>query len=589
MTHWLHVPFTILLPLTACAETIHRELLIHFAKDRHEIEDASSAALTAFLSELQLTGDVTFLVHGHTDSDGGQAYNDTLARLRAEAVRAVLLEHGVASSCITIRFSGEREPLAANSSASSMAKNRRVSLVYMRRVFKDIRDIEAALAEGSVQSFSMDPDQDLHWTGTHGTILFIPAGTLTDNNGLSAKGAVTMEVIEALDVRSVVGHSLSTRTRDRLLETGGMVRISAKNELGTELSVRPGGSVRIEIPAPMPARDMQLFTSLDGGTWEPTGQWLTLTTAVDPGQRAFDPPTTNRTVRMPVYHEDQEGRPVPPFRPFRPIEPARPERRNLVPTKGSKRRIQQAHAQEELNYTMAMARYHRRYERYMANLRRYEADVIEYPKALDAYAQEKAEWDSIKAVEYQEWMETRFLPYQRATSKVLSATYAREVERYNAAIAAAGLDQRVAVDQVVTSPVELTTEARDQMTMSEIQRFVAVTNQLGWVNCDRFVPLAPIRVASLNVIVPELRPMRAWLISGETRTVLELPISADGTASVKFPKYSRCKLIAFSVVNGQVQVFDTPVNESVTVTIEFRESTFVELGNILDSLDQWSI
>lgn len=60
MTRWLLVPLATLLQFPAFSETIHRDLLIHFAKDRYVLEDTSRLELSTFLEDLDLSGDVVF-------------------------------------------------------------------------------------------------------------------------------------------------------------------------------------------------------------------------------------------------------------------------------------------------------------------------------------------------------------------------------------------------------------------------------------------------------------------------------------------------------------------------------------------------
>lgn len=69
------------------------------------------------------------LIEGFADSTGAADYNQGLSERRASAVRAALLEMGVARERIDMRGYGESFPVATNDSAASRQLNRRVEIV----------------------------------------------------------------------------------------------------------------------------------------------------------------------------------------------------------------------------------------------------------------------------------------------------------------------------------------------------------------------------------------------------------------------------------------------------------------------------
>jgi outer membrane protein OmpA-like peptidoglycan-associated protein len=69
---------------------------------------------------------------GHTDSDGDKATNLELSRKRAEAVKAVLVrEFSVEAGRLQTDGRGQEQPVAANSSPSGKAQNRRVEFIKL--------------------------------------------------------------------------------------------------------------------------------------------------------------------------------------------------------------------------------------------------------------------------------------------------------------------------------------------------------------------------------------------------------------------------------------------------------------------------
>jgi len=68
-------------------------------------------------------------VEGHTDSVGGDAYNQQLSEDRGSAVRDYLTEQGMVAGSVTSRGFGKTQPVASNETAAGRQQNRRVELV----------------------------------------------------------------------------------------------------------------------------------------------------------------------------------------------------------------------------------------------------------------------------------------------------------------------------------------------------------------------------------------------------------------------------------------------------------------------------
>jgi len=68
-------------------------------------------------------------VEGHTDSVGGDDYNQQLSEKRAGAVRDYLVQQGIAGDGIVARGLGKTQPVATNDTPEGRQQNRRVELV----------------------------------------------------------------------------------------------------------------------------------------------------------------------------------------------------------------------------------------------------------------------------------------------------------------------------------------------------------------------------------------------------------------------------------------------------------------------------
>jgi len=72
-------------------------------------------------------------VEGHTDSDGGEAYNQKLSQARADSVREFLVNAGVEPGRLEAVGYGESEPIDTNRTAEGKANNRRVEFTILEQ------------------------------------------------------------------------------------------------------------------------------------------------------------------------------------------------------------------------------------------------------------------------------------------------------------------------------------------------------------------------------------------------------------------------------------------------------------------------
>ena len=97
------------------------------------IKSGSYALLREFAKALQSgLSDAKIVIAGHTDNTGTEAYNLGLSKLRAQAVKDLLVSgYGITENRITIQAHGESKPLESNSAELGRMKNRRVEFVRL--------------------------------------------------------------------------------------------------------------------------------------------------------------------------------------------------------------------------------------------------------------------------------------------------------------------------------------------------------------------------------------------------------------------------------------------------------------------------
>jgi outer membrane protein OmpA-like peptidoglycan-associated protein len=132
-------PLPASLPASAGSAGLERELAaggkvaiydIYFSFNSDRIRDESLPRLAEIADVLRKHSDWVLAVGGHTDSVGGNPYNQNLSERRAAAVKAELIKrYSIAASRLQSSGFGASQPRDTNDTLEGRAKNRRVELV----------------------------------------------------------------------------------------------------------------------------------------------------------------------------------------------------------------------------------------------------------------------------------------------------------------------------------------------------------------------------------------------------------------------------------------------------------------------------
>ena len=107
---------------------------IGFPGESIDLSPQAKAQLQVMLEFMKADPSVNHIeLDGHSDNSGNRLTNRELSRRRALAVMDYFKANGIQESQITMRFHGERYPVAPNTNAGNRAKNRRVA-VRLERV-----------------------------------------------------------------------------------------------------------------------------------------------------------------------------------------------------------------------------------------------------------------------------------------------------------------------------------------------------------------------------------------------------------------------------------------------------------------------
>jgi outer membrane protein OmpA-like peptidoglycan-associated protein len=101
---------------------------ITFDVDSAQIRSGSYNVLASVAKVLREFDKTMIDVTGHTDSDGGENYNQALSERRARSVAQEIVSKGVLPERLLIAGYGETRPIASNTTAPGKQANRRVEI-----------------------------------------------------------------------------------------------------------------------------------------------------------------------------------------------------------------------------------------------------------------------------------------------------------------------------------------------------------------------------------------------------------------------------------------------------------------------------
>jgi outer membrane protein OmpA-like peptidoglycan-associated protein len=104
---------------------------LFFDFSKSELQPASYPELNQLVRILTEKPNLTILIGGHTDHIGDDASNLRLSQARADAVRAYLLEQGIAPGRLQTKGFGESKPVAPNTTDEGRKLNRRVEVTIL--------------------------------------------------------------------------------------------------------------------------------------------------------------------------------------------------------------------------------------------------------------------------------------------------------------------------------------------------------------------------------------------------------------------------------------------------------------------------
>jgi outer membrane protein OmpA-like peptidoglycan-associated protein len=106
---------------------------ILFDVDRATLKPQARETLSKVCGVLQVAGENSLSIEGHTDSTGSDEHNQSLSERRAKSVSDYLASCGLPGDHLLSKGFGEQQPLETNDTAQGRQRNRRVEIVIQEQ------------------------------------------------------------------------------------------------------------------------------------------------------------------------------------------------------------------------------------------------------------------------------------------------------------------------------------------------------------------------------------------------------------------------------------------------------------------------
>ncbi|MTB50935.1 OmpA family protein [Lewinella sp. W8] len=571
----------LLLPLTAQeAPTITFQHAVYFATDVDELDTEARVAIDELAEQLRSYATYSLVLEAHADERGATDYNARLAERRAGSVQAYLQTQGLTSEGWEVRSFGEQQARRGSWAEADLRQDRRVDIRVSYTPWESTAAAMTTVREAQKQRMEIDPTVLQTISGEQGGFFLLEPNAFVDENGNAPAGPVTLELVETYAMEDFLIAGLTTTAGDRLLESGGMVKITAIDENGRALRLAEGQTIRAMTPTDNFNEQMRIFSGRnhDEATGAPT-DWEETPNGV---RSAFDDLFSFR-LPPPVVSVDDLVRPL--MKPWKVANPkpeqpvlqlpgrrAMPEApdpdkvyyrpRGLAKIFGNKKKIAAKNAEKS---AMRQDTYRKQVKAYQDWKVRTEKARAEYAVKMEVY---EADLEVYEVAFRTEW--------ERIAKKVEDSNAERIAEQKAARKAWA--DERKAaytahLERVMASNLNAGTASR---------YFFAIT-ELGWTNID--------------IYTSEDDPIEVLARAGGSGRETNLMLIPDGRNSVLaynagdddlwnrggIPRGLGYRVVAIRVSEGQLQLAEqyVAIADEDIVDLEFQPVAVTELRETL--------
>lgn len=615
--HLLTLALCTLCTIAIKAQDISQDF-IYFDSDSHVLSTDDKENLDHIFNQLLDHSDYELNIIGHTDQDGSDYYNDVLAQKRAEQVKDYLMSKGATEDQVSIDWQGEKQLADNNTTGSAKQKNRRVEVQSTVYDYNQTDDIIISAHTVETQHYTVDVSQEQVIDCNAGSTIIIPADAFVHVDGTPVDASnVTIDIREAFTYSDFIAEGLFTHSKGEILETGGMLYINAVAN-GKEVKLKEGKSLEIIYPLQDVESDMELFYANednDGNLdWTPTEQSIG-TTDVKKEDYAesidlnllFDYDFGDM-VKPELYFESMPSKPSVRKLPHPPAEPVQG-----FPNQYKK------YKEKYRNYELALEEYHIEKPKEEQALAEWNAEVDARFQEVWSYKKEFKEFHA-KVQAISGLNKIKNLKGKRSTSELIKMLYANfnqgltlefddrklfreafqnqtfhilkerkiysktvDYRQYKIQNLIGGSIKKL-MNEVLAEAAQLQFAATGEVGRRELSSYVTSINQLGWINCDRFINY-PERY-DLFVEMDD-SSTNYFMIFNDIKSMIR-PSKDNGFFVFKnIPKRLDVKLLGIKLVDKKpyIAVKEHKANTGNTIDVDFQPGTLAQIKKELSLLE----
>lgn len=605
MTRFISLILIIGLAGSVLAQVPTRELShsVYFASDEDLISAEQEADLLTFAADLGSYANYTLRIEAYTDEQGADGYNEALAKRRAAAVEYQLALRRIAPTATEVVTFGERKARRGTVDDNERRGDRRVDLIVTVTPWESTAAVRERMRGEMYQYRTIDNlNQPAVIKGDRGGRFLIPTHAVEYTDGTAHAGSVNVTLLEAYSTGDLLLAGLPTMSGENPLETGGSVFLDLTDSVGNRLQLKGNSQILTAILNGRFNDRMRIFKGVedaDGNVdWRTTDQRP---------KRRFDKllfnPLSKRSVQSFVdqdsiwawkhinhYVEGLIGPPRDVYRfeehplvgryinanPF-PASPSyedpnairqrkiNPPDTNAIETnvRGLEKLFtskEEIAARNTALRQKAMARHHKRVERYERSLAFARQAVKRNEERRARYQADTATWFAKTSAFIQDFSNKR--------GPILYRDY--ETRRLT-------IDEQVAEKKAARDKAFGDLIAKGEASQSQADAYFFSINELGWRNIDCFFEAGP-RQDVLAHVPTSTAEATVYLVPTDRRGALKLtPLKRESHWYMSgIPRQLSYDLFAFQVIDGRLALAQTSVRGNTDN--EIRELTYAPVS-----------
>lgn len=591
---------------------------LYFASDKADLTAESQKTLGELADSLAQFSSYALHIEGNTDADGDDNYNKKLSSARVEAARFFLVKRGVPQDAFNKKDAlGESKPIADNTTDDGKQRNRRVDISVRYRRLPVQESIEKLLSqlENKDQVFAFRAGEDTMFVAEKGTIFQIPANAFDVPEGT----IVNFRVRESLTMSDFLRDNLTTTSKNQILESGGMLRLSADAN-GKTVNLRKDAALVVRIPTEKEFSDMGYFTGQRNPHDRQMGWTSAPTNTISPMMNGrINPPYNNAWLLQRLLADLEKDHKcncpmVEKYTYFFDSVKTLPskdlqELKDLTrkgtsvsePKIGFWTRVRRFFGGSVEEETPVLAKKRVKDIKYEERYRL--AKNVSYPCyemakfALDN-KMDKATWQQIHFA-YKKWL------YENEQFRLTDNdpwTARRPVRTYEALVARTKMEinyfnkihakrmvfyeraksaRQKAFEQAVKNNI-----VNGVASVGDMNAYVFETRSLGWINCDRFANYPPEQLVAMSLNLPVQQNIDVKLVFKNQKSILAASVVNGRLTFKNVPRDEDVMIVAFKTENGQpyMAIHDVKATDKPQ-DLAFQPTTLALLKEKLKGLD----